>query len=71
MHPGGLEARAGVGSEEVDEVIMGNVVNTGLGPNPARQASIKAVALAVEVVQSLPLTPAKEGKARRASPRKT
>jgi acetyl-CoA C-acetyltransferase len=29
-------------SEEVDEVIMGNVVAAGLGQNPARQAAIKA-----------------------------
>ncbi|MCG8334304.1 MAG: acetyl-CoA C-acetyltransferase [Proteobacteria bacterium] len=34
--------RAGIGKEHVDEVIMGNVVPTGLGQNPARQAMIKA-----------------------------
>ncbi len=34
--------RAGVGGEEVDEVIMGNVLQAGLGQNPARQASVKA-----------------------------
>lgn len=35
-------ARAGVSSELVDEVIMGNVLQAGLGQNPARQAWIKA-----------------------------
>ncbi|CAM3070336.1 acetyl-CoA C-acetyltransferase [Filibacter tadaridae] len=34
--------RAGVAPESVDEVIMGNVLQAGLGQNPARQASIKA-----------------------------
>ena len=34
--------RAGVEAEDVDEVIMGNVLQAGLGQNPARQASIKA-----------------------------
>lgn len=34
--------RAGVEKERVDEVIMGNVVPTGLGQNPGRQAMIKA-----------------------------
>jgi acetyl-CoA C-acetyltransferase len=34
--------RTGIGPEEVDEVIMGNVVTTGPGPIPARQAAIKA-----------------------------
>lgn len=34
--------RAGIGVEQVDEVIMGNVLSAGLGQNPARQASIKA-----------------------------
>ncbi|HBZ08609.1 MAG TPA: acetyl-CoA C-acetyltransferase [Bacillus bacterium] len=34
--------RAGVKPEEVDEVIMGNVLQAGLGQNPARQAAIKA-----------------------------
>ena len=29
-------------SEEIDEVIMGHVLTSGLGQNPARQASIKA-----------------------------
>lgn len=32
--------RAGVGGDQVDEVIMGNVISAGLGENPARQASI-------------------------------
>ncbi len=34
--------RAGIEKERVDEVIMGNVVPTGLGQNPGRQAMIKA-----------------------------
>lgn len=34
--------RAGVPIDEVDEVIMGNVLQAGLGQNPARQASMKA-----------------------------
>ncbi|MBC7106216.1 MAG: acetyl-CoA C-acetyltransferase [Firmicutes bacterium] len=35
-------ARAGVRSEQVDEVIMGNVLQAGQGQNPARQAAVKA-----------------------------
>jgi acetyl-CoA C-acetyltransferase len=38
---GALE-RAGVKPEQVDEVIMGNVLQAGLGQNPARQAALKA-----------------------------
>ena len=34
--------KAGVSKNEVDEVIMGNVLQAGLGQNPARQASILA-----------------------------
>ena len=34
--------RAGIDSKEIDEVIMGNVVQAGLGQNPARQAMIHA-----------------------------
>jgi len=34
--------RAKIKKEDVDEVIMGNVLPTGLGQNPARQAMIKA-----------------------------
>jgi acetyl-CoA C-acetyltransferase len=34
--------RAGVSADQVDEVIMGNVLQAGLGQNPARQAAIKA-----------------------------
>lgn len=39
-----LEAikRAGIDKSEVDEVIMGNVLPGGLGPNPARWAMLKA-----------------------------
>ncbi len=36
------KARAGVGAEELDEVIMGNVLAAGLGQNPARQAALGA-----------------------------
>lgn len=35
-------SRSGVKVEDVDEVIMGNVLQAGLGQNPARQAAIKA-----------------------------
>lgn len=35
-------ARAKVAPEEVDEVIMGNVLQAGVGQNPARQAALKA-----------------------------
>ncbi|MFU0824866.1 acetyl-CoA C-acetyltransferase [Clostridium sp.] len=34
--------RAGIDGSQVDEVIMGNVLQAGLGQNPARQALIKA-----------------------------
>ena len=34
--------RAGITPEQVDEVILGNVLQAGLGQNPARQAAIKA-----------------------------
>ncbi|MGN7409663.1 acetyl-CoA C-acetyltransferase [Sporosarcina sp. SAFN-010] len=34
--------RAGLSGADVDEVIMGNVLQAGLGQNPARQASMKA-----------------------------
>lgn len=40
--------RAGVKGEAVDEVIMGNVLQAGLGQNPARQAMVNA-GLPVEV----------------------
>lgn len=35
-------SRAGINGEQVDEVIMGNVLQAGLGQGPARQAAIKA-----------------------------
>jgi acetyl-CoA C-acetyltransferase len=35
-------ARAGVEPDLVDEVIMGNVISSGLGQNPARQAALGA-----------------------------
>ncbi|MEO0649561.1 MAG: acetyl-CoA C-acetyltransferase [Planctomycetota bacterium] len=35
-------SRAKVGADAVDEVIMGNVLQAGLGQNPARQAAIRA-----------------------------
>ncbi len=41
-------SRAGVSHQLVDEVIMGNVLQAGLGQNPARQAAIQA-GLPVEV----------------------
>ena len=41
-------ARAGIKPEQVDEVIMGCVLQGGLGQNPARQASVKA-GLPVEI----------------------
>ena len=34
--------RAGIDVKQVDEVIMGNVVQAGLGQNPARQAALGA-----------------------------
>src|SRR6202011_6214178 len=33
--------RAGLKSDQVDEAILGNVVQAGLGQNPARQAALK------------------------------
>jgi len=35
-------ARAGVKADAVDELIFGNVLQAGLGQNPARQAAVKA-----------------------------
>ena len=35
-------ARAGIRADQVDEVILGNVLQAGLGQNPARQAAVKA-----------------------------
>lgn len=40
--------RAGITPEVVDEVVMGNVLQAGLGQNPARQAAVKA-GLPVEI----------------------
>lgn len=40
--------RAGVTGEVIDEVILGNVLQAGLGQNPARQAALKA-GLPVEI----------------------
>lgn len=34
--------RAGISGDIIDEVIMGNVLQTGLGQNPARQAALRA-----------------------------
>ncbi len=34
--------RAGIAKDSIDEVIFGNVLQAGLGQNPARQAAIKA-----------------------------
>lgn len=38
---GALE-KAGIKPEQIDEVILGNVLQAGLGQNPARQAALKA-----------------------------
>lgn len=38
----GAIEQAGVKSDQVDEVIMGNVLQAGIGQNPARQAAISA-----------------------------
>jgi acetyl-CoA C-acetyltransferase len=35
-------ARAGVPGDQVSEVLFGNVIQAGLGQNPARQAALKA-----------------------------
>ncbi|MDA8335830.1 MAG: acetyl-CoA C-acetyltransferase [Peptococcaceae bacterium] len=35
-------ARSGLAPEQVEEVILGNVLQAGLGQNPARQAAVKA-----------------------------
>ena len=40
--------RAGIDANQVDEVFMGNVLQSGLGQNPARQAAMKA-GLPIEV----------------------
>lgn len=34
--------RAGAAPEQIDEVILGNVIQAGVGQNPARQAALKA-----------------------------
>src|SRR5690349_14041439 len=34
--------KAGISANDVDEVIMGNVLQAGAGQNPARQASLAA-----------------------------
>ncbi|MBI2821427.1 MAG: acetyl-CoA C-acetyltransferase [Acidobacteria bacterium] len=36
------QKRAGLSPEQIDEVILGNVLQAGLGMNPARQAALKA-----------------------------
>ena len=38
----GLLARSGLAAEEVEEVILGQVLNAGFGQNPARQAAVNA-----------------------------
>ncbi|ATW28405.1 acetyl-CoA C-acetyltransferase [Candidatus Formimonas warabiya] len=38
----GAISKAGLSPEQIDEVIMGNVLQAGLGQNPARQSAIKA-----------------------------
>ena len=37
--------RAGLEGNQVDEAILGNVVQAGIGQNPARQAALKAAAI--------------------------
>lgn len=39
---GSTVERAGIDSDSIDEVIMGNVLQAGLGQNPARQTALKA-----------------------------
>ena len=34
--------KSGLSAEQIDEVIMGNVIQAGVGQAPARQAAIKA-----------------------------
>ena len=41
--------RAGIGKQDLDEVIMGNVLPCGLGQNPCRQAMIKACDIPFDV----------------------
>ncbi|MCQ6557337.1 acetyl-CoA C-acetyltransferase [Paenibacillus mendelii] len=41
-------SRAGIDAKQVDEVIMGNVLQAGLGQNPARQAAL-AAGLSVDI----------------------
>ena len=44
-------------SGEVDEVVMGHVLTSGLGQNPARQASIHAaIAAMLQLLNSFPST---------------
>lgn len=38
----GVLEKAGLKPEQIDEVILGNVLQAGLGQNPARQAALKA-----------------------------
>ena len=42
--------RAKIDSQHVDEVIMGNVLQAGLGQNPARQALLKSGLAETEVI---------------------
>ena len=48
--------RAGINPEQVEEVVMGNVIQAGLGQNVARQATLKAglrtVALAAQMIKA-------------------
>ncbi|HHY79635.1 MAG TPA: acetyl-CoA C-acetyltransferase, partial [Thermoanaerobacter sp.] len=43
--------RANIAPEQVDEVLMGNVIQAGLGQNPARQSAVKA-GIPVEVTSA-------------------
>ena len=38
----GLLEKTGIKGDQVDEVILGNVLQAGIGQNPARQASLSA-----------------------------
>ena len=48
-------SRGGVDAGMVEEVIMGNVLQAGLGQNPARQAAVKA-GIPVEIPAAPPWT---------------
>ena len=59
--------RAGIEPTQVDEIIMGNVIQAGLGQNPARQAGLKVVG-APRTAETLKERGNREGTKRRAGP---